>query len=56
MATIFMIINLNAVMGVIFNVPAAMASTVRSHNFIIRCINFFSSTVDRGFARGPSAL
>ena len=29
-ATIFMVLNLNAVMSVIFNVPAAIASTVRS--------------------------
>lgn len=29
LATIFMIMNLNAIMSVIFNVPAAIASTVR---------------------------
>lgn len=29
LATVFMLMNLNAIMSVIFNVPAAVASTVR---------------------------
>jgi hypothetical protein len=32
-ATTFMLLNLNPVMSVMFNVPAAVASTVRSHHF-----------------------
>ncbi|KAF8438020.1 hypothetical protein L210DRAFT_3404906 [Boletus edulis BED1] len=40
LATIFMILNLNAVMSVIFNVPAAIASTVMASRVVRRLYNF----------------
>ncbi|KAG8216910.1 hypothetical protein J3R82DRAFT_7184 [Butyriboletus roseoflavus] len=40
LATIFMIIDLNAVMGVMFNVPAAMASTIVASRVVRRLYNF----------------
>ncbi|KAH0826679.1 hypothetical protein J3R83DRAFT_5067 [Lanmaoa asiatica] len=39
-ATVFMIIDLNAVMSVIFNVPAAMASTIMASRVVRRLYNF----------------
>ena len=51
-----MIMNLNAVLSVIFNVPAAIASTVRSYLIMINALNPCPPTPDHGFARSSSAL
>jgi len=40
LATIFMILDLNAVMSVIFNVPAAIASTIMASRVVRRLYNF----------------
>ncbi|KAF8556803.1 hypothetical protein OG21DRAFT_1475795 [Imleria badia] len=40
LATIFMILNLNAVMSVVFNVPAAIASTIMASRVVRRLYNF----------------
>ncbi|EGO03675.1 hypothetical protein SERLA73DRAFT_130089 [Serpula lacrymans var. lacrymans S7.3] len=39
-ATVFMILNLNAIMSVIFNVPAAVASTIVASRVVRRLTNF----------------
>jgi hypothetical protein len=44
-ATIFMFLNLNSIMTIIFNVPAAMASTVSYMNL------FLPPDVDQPFPR-----
>lgn len=41
-ATIFMVLNLNAVMSIIFNVPAAIASTIVASRAVRRLTNFTS--------------
>ncbi|KAH7887016.1 hypothetical protein F5I97DRAFT_1872347 [Phlebopus sp. FC_14] len=43
-ATIFMILNLNAIMSVIFNVPAAIASTIVASRVVRRLFNFGTVT------------
>ena len=39
-ATIFMLLNLNAVMSIIFNVPAAVASTIVASRAVRRLTKF----------------
>ncbi|KAF8815103.1 hypothetical protein BYT27DRAFT_7216821 [Phlegmacium glaucopus] len=50
-ATIFMMLNLNQIMSVIFNVPAAIASTVAACRVVRRLTNF-NNTVE---SFGPSS-
>jgi len=40
LATVFMILNLNQIMSVIFNVPAAVASTIAASRIVRRLANF----------------
>ncbi|KAI0703734.1 hypothetical protein BC835DRAFT_901486 [Cytidiella melzeri] len=51
-ATIFMVLNLNAVMSVIFNVPAAIASTIVACRAVRRLQNW-SSKGPEVFSSGP---
>lgn len=43
LATVFMVLNLNAIMSVIFNVPAAVASTIVASRVVRRLTNFTNS-------------
>ncbi|KAG2059771.1 hypothetical protein BDR06DRAFT_905312 [Suillus hirtellus] len=45
-ATIMMVLNLNAIMSVIFNVPAAIASTIVASRVVRRLTNFQRSGVE----------
>lgn len=52
-ATIFMVLNLNAIMSVIFNVPAAVASTIVACR-AVRRLSKWSSAGPEIFSSGPS--
>ncbi|OJA20586.1 hypothetical protein AZE42_05375 [Rhizopogon vesiculosus] len=39
-ATIFMVLDLNTITSIVFNVPAAMASTIVASRVVRRLINF----------------
>jgi len=61
-ATIFMAMNLNSVMNVIFNVPAAVVSTIMASRVVRRLSNFqrngaevFSSSAHSGYRPGQTA-
>ncbi|KAJ3556814.1 hypothetical protein NM688_g1815 [Phlebia brevispora] len=52
-ATVFMVLNLNAIMSVIFNVPAAVASTIVACR-AVRRLSKWSNTGPEVFSSGPS--
>jgi hypothetical protein len=54
-ATIFMLLDLNPVMSIIFNVPSAIASTIVASRAVRRLSNFMTPEPER-FAGGNSSL
>ncbi|KAH0826678.1 hypothetical protein J3R83DRAFT_5066 [Lanmaoa asiatica] len=56
LATIFMLLNLNAVMSIIANVPAAIASTIVACRAVRRLINFTSQNAEVFFSTAQSTV
>lgn len=57
LATVFIMLNLNAIMSVIFNVPAAIFSTVSAtfSRFLLRADLLTAIAFCRSWLAGPSA-
>lgn len=53
-ATVFMLMNLNPVMSVIFNVPSAIASTIVASRVVRRLSNFMNRDVEQFGNSNPS--
>ncbi|KAH0580891.1 hypothetical protein H2248_012048 [Termitomyces sp. 'cryptogamus'] len=56
LATVFMVINLNQIMSVIFNVPAAVASTIVASRVVRRLAKYSNPQVLHSAHSGPVAF